>query len=117
MNDNQILIEVAKLDGWTKCACGDEHCGAWFPPGGGDAELGVSSLYLTSRDAIIPLLVKLGQKEKVLFLNDLRELVGENKPRNKAGTPIVSDFDLIVATPRQLCIALLKATGKFRVDG
>jgi hypothetical protein len=24
---------VAQALGFTRCACGDEHCGAWFPPG------------------------------------------------------------------------------------
>ncbi len=24
--------KLALLLGWSKCGCGDEHCGAWFPP-------------------------------------------------------------------------------------
>jgi len=74
--------------------------------------------YLHSYDAIIPLIQKQcgdnTQSTRVKFLNTLRQLIGVNKPTNKVGTPLVSDFDLIVATPFQLCEALLRATGKWK---
>ncbi len=29
---NSKTEKLAILLGWSKCRCGDEHCGAWFPP-------------------------------------------------------------------------------------
>jgi hypothetical protein len=53
------------------------------------------------------------QLVKVKFLNALREMVSKDKPKNKAGNAIVSDYDLIVADRNQLIDALVIATGKW----
>lgn len=41
----------------------------------------------------------LNLEQRVAFLNRLRKIVGRRCPRNKVGTPVVSDFDLIWSTP------------------
>mgnify|MGYP006265665975 CR=1 FL=1 len=41
MTNQQINERIAVICGWKKCACNDEHCGAWFPPGDFEPELGV----------------------------------------------------------------------------
>lgn len=33
MTKDQLNVAIAVHFGWKKCVCGDEHCGAWFPPG------------------------------------------------------------------------------------
>lgn len=117
MNDEQIIIAVAELDGYTVNyreeglsphylryggICGQEHM-----------------KYLTSRDAIIPVIEKLHPSlfEAVCanLLLDLmhywdteRKLSVDWKNRN------LVIMATIHATPRQLCVALLKATGKWK---
>lgn len=38
------------------------------------------------------------QSERVGFVGALREIVGRHAPRNKVGTPMVSDYDMIWAS-------------------
>jgi hypothetical protein len=53
--------------------------------------------------------LRLSQAQRVHYLNELRRIVGLGKPKNKAGHPIVSDFDLINADDHEHEAALLKA--------
>lgn len=48
----------------------------------------------------------------VAFLNALRDVLGPRMPKNKAGSPVISDWDLFMATPREICEAFLKAVEK-----
>lgn len=61
-----------------------------------------------SLDTIVPEIRKLGQIQKVEYLNTLRAIVGERSKKNKAGIALVSDFDLIVAEPNEHAQALAK---------
>ena len=59
--------------------------------------------YLTSNDAILPLIQKwvgTNCERRVAFINVLRQVIGGK----------VSDLDLILATPAQLAEALIRAT-------
>lgn len=92
MTDQQLIIAVAKLDGKltssvnenNTCFC--EECVA-------EKELN----YLTSRDAIIPVIEK--QSDTVQY-NTLLQLS-------------VVAYKVIVQSPRALSIALVKATGNW----
>ena len=45
---------------------------------------------------------------KVRYLNALREIVGARCPKNKAGSPLVSDYDLLDASEEEQLLALEK---------
>jgi hypothetical protein len=47
-------------------------------------------------------------EQRVNFLAALREIVGRRVPRNKVGTPLVSDFELIAASDDEIQEALKK---------
>lgn len=115
MQDQEIIIEVARLDNkevrYNKDALVWEILknGHWYLWQEWYNEPDVD--YTESRDAIIPVIRKVltTSELKVKFLNALRSLV---EARLKRAT---SDFDLLVeSTERELCIALLKATGKWK---
>lgn len=96
MNAEEIVMEICKLDGAT---------GDWVAD------------YLNFRDAIVPVVLRwcgtdLQRRSK--FLCCLRDEVGIRAPKNKVGTPMVSDFDLITAMPGEYCLALLKAAGRYQ---
>lgn len=46
-------------------------------------------------------------KDRVKWINRLRDVVSLNAPLNKAGSPIVSDADLVLASVRERLITLL----------
>ena len=48
------------------------------------------------------------QALKVRYLNTLRDIVARKCPKNKMGSPLVSDYDLLDAEPLEICEALLK---------
>lgn len=48
----------------------------------------------------------------VAFLNALRDVLAPRMPKNKAGSPVITDFDILMATPREICEAFLKAVEK-----
>ena len=45
------------------------------------------------------------------FMNALRDVLAPWMPKNKAGSPIISDFDLLMASPKEICLAFLKVKG------
>lgn len=51
-------------------------------------------------------------QRKVAYLNALRSLVSKKCPVNKAGVPIVSDFDLLAASEEEQAEALKTAMQK-----
>lgn len=120
MTDQELITAVAKLDGWNfvrikKGPYNSSGYRVWLnsvEKGGFDDFQGFESAwkifhipqYLASYDAILPVIQKhTDQTVKVKFLNSLRESFQKK---------VVSDFDLITATPRQLAIALVRATSK-----
>jgi hypothetical protein len=101
MKDQDQVIEIAKLDGKELCggACGDCDCLLTT-----DNE---SLLYLTSRDAIVPVIekhIRAGNYNHVNTVNAFQTVFGE--PCNWQ--------DIICAKPSELCEALLRATGKWK---
>jgi hypothetical protein len=113
MTDDEIIIEVAKLDGWTfGDRVTDKKTGiSWdvYRKGEQHGSIYVGTLpkYLTSRDAIMPVIEKQENHVKV----DLVHQLDDGLFNNWQPSQVVA---VLLSTPRQLCIALLKATGKWR---
>ena len=118
MTDEQIVIEVAKLDGFTfqygvhvdrnnsgKLCCSDQHGSTIHVPD-----------YLTSRDAIVPVIEKWANKNMVDFSNFVCCLRHELKLDSEFELVTADIWFCLTATPRQLCIALLRATGKYKEE-
>lgn len=112
MTDTEITIAIAELDGWIPDKVdGFTQCmrrGLEIMNHYDDVR------YLTSRDAIIPVI------EKVCNTDDLRFDFGKELSLHamqlyQSTLDYASAFSLFLnTTPRQLCIALLKATGKLK---
>jgi len=71
--------------------------------------------YSQSYDLIIPLVRKLtseNQNLKIKFLGRIRDEVAHKCPVNKAGNPVISDWDAFVsATPSEWANAIIRASG------
>lgn len=135
MSDSEIIIAVAKLDGWEwyyiertqnlfqlknpngQCVAADED-----PSTTVNTFVHLLPKYTTSRDAIIPVIEKLGMASsdpsdypRWQFTGYLAEEMGLQFWKNGSfvGGP---DFgwEILMATPRQLSIALLKSTDNWR---
>jgi hypothetical protein len=116
MTDNQIIIECAKLDGWIEeypnLPQKPIHYRKEFP----DRYRIVDDVrnlpnYLTSRDAIMPLVIKWCDRveRKAKFLDILKSIL-----EIPLGAFLHETFALVTASPRQLCEALLRATGRWK---
>lgn len=113
MSDNEIIIAVAKLDGYTINGPSNDPSEpeGWCWDGKGNNCWFHELEYLTSRDTIIPVI------EKVVTQHEdfQRYLMMETKTSIGYGQCNGTAFVInICATPRQLCIALLKATGNWK---
>ena len=128
MTDEQIVIEVAKLDGWKHCQSNTELCNKWW----GGKPIGVSPLnerfnneehafweipnYINSRDATVPVIEKWANNNMVDFSNFVCCLRHELKLDSEFELVTADIWFCLTATPRQLCIALLRATGKYKEE-
>lgn len=115
MTDTEIIKAVAELDGGTNFRqstpweCWDE------PPRirevcSRDGKVIEVPNYLTSRDAIIPVIEKQKNNIKIVFSVALSEVTNALDCETLAE----EQLRMILATPRQLCEALLRATGKWK---
>jgi hypothetical protein len=50
-------------------------------------------------------------ESRVRFLNKLRDVIARRAPKNKAGAPMISDFDMINASSEELIEAASHARG------
>lgn len=111
MNPKLQIKAIAELDGFADCYIWAED---------GETETVLFKIdknsvaqeakeYLTSRDAIVPLRIKVCQTQavKVLWLNFARQIL-----KRRLGK-VVSDFDQACIEPAEDCEALLRATGKW----
>lgn len=103
MTDTEIIKAVAELDGWK---FGEGRMAAFCQPP--PYEFGVVThdklpSYLTSLDAIVPVIEKQDEWAQRHFIEALQDTTEE-----------ISVIKLFLATPRQLCEALLRATGKWK---
>lgn len=117
MQDEQILIEVARLDSpqfvWLPHTYNGKQTVCAFKAG---EFYGPVPDYLNSRDAIIPVIEKQVEKSFSFRGKFNCELSKETCNRNLSSAVKEPDFIFQMLTPnaRQLCIALLKSVGKFR---
>lgn len=107
MLDQDQLIEIAKLDGKEEWEYNPNN------PAFG------SLLYLTSLDAIVPVIEKQPTNIKHKFVRTLWITLNgecsEHDVFNEQESAFVDEIiKLMLATPRQLCEALLRATGKWK---
>lgn len=128
MTDTEILIEVAKLDGWLDVKeyelvydyAGDKGKFKQLMGRNPDnlGELKCLLHYLTSRDAIIPVIEKCGMKgvrgDCYYFGERLIEELSLSYTVKQPCDVFYLAESIVQATPKQLCIALLKATGKWK---
>ena len=114
MTDTEQIKAIAELDGWTlQEVTINSHVEAsykdtmWTKEG---CMAGGVPNYLTSRDAIIPVIEKLYSKndyEAGKFIDVLAVIIGHE---HNLGTHCIG---LVISTPKQLCEALLRATNKW----
>lgn len=109
MKDEEIIKAVAELDGWEKTPAG-----FWKKPPGSLLQRSLPP-YLTSRGTIVPVIEKqwknLGSNsfDGNKFSDYLRKLVDEKECCTTHTT-----MRVLLATPRQICEALLRATGRWK---
>jgi hypothetical protein len=110
MKDPDIIRSVAEFDGWneTKLA-GIAHI-FWERAEHGPCNC-IPSLppYLSSLDAIVPVVRKLEGRAQIDFESYLLARVEKLKS-------YATGFDMTVAEPRQYCEALLRTIGKWREE-
>lgn len=114
MTDQSIIIAVAKLDGFTQL---DSMPNPMFALEVCEYEAACCHTrasefeYLTSRDAIIPVIEKRITNPEIekVFNYALYDLLPKEVTEVNAMTYVMA----VKATAKQLCIALLKATGKW----
>lgn len=124
MTDTEIIIEVAKLDGLKLTWDFDNIINGTFysekPRRGGYIR---DLSYLTSRDAIVPVVEKLWNHDSGFAKDFICYLYEEHSHPECVEIDLTDAFGedlhsitlvLLLSTSRQLCIALLKATGKWK---
>lgn len=107
MTDAALNEALAKWDRWTRCACGDEHCGAWFAPGAAEDQpsLGVPN-YTGSLDAVATLEAKAPDEYwSRLWTDTGAEIMSSMVDQSKA---------LAGASPRLRSETLAKTAGVWR---
>lgn len=112
MNDTEIIIEVAKLAFGEEP---DQHFGGKLHfHGTGQGVTYIDEFqYLTSRDAIVPVIEK-NNHIAMSIIHELDKLRDESNQNLDIPSCGLEWWLLCKSTPRQLCIALLKATDKWR---
>lgn len=121
LTDNEQIIAIAKLDGWTTFVNEPlpSGCFAWDEHGQSRSEF---KPYLTSRDAIIPVIERCCEswELKPRFIRALELIRYDNEPPIRTEDSIWEfgygeAFEIIIeATPRQLAEALLRVTNKWK---
>lgn len=113
MTDTEIIIEITKLDDIMYEWCAGLQQNAyysklqkiWYPNQ-------TNIPYLTSRDAIVPVV------EKCITNPDIEHTFNyalyDSLPKEDWDKNAMTYVMAVKATARQLCIALLKATGKWK---
>ncbi len=102
MTEHEIIKAVAELDGITPIWF--EGNKAWVAGFTDDSSIDFKP-YLTSRDAIVPVIEKLGAADQRIVAFKLIGCAGSFEEIARQA---------MLATPSQLCEALLRATGKWK---
>lgn len=114
MTDTEIIIEIAKLDGLASYSFPRGHpqygtTGCYINKFGGVSEM---PYYLNSRDAIIPVI------EKHITNPDIEHTFNyalyDSLPKEDWDKNAMTYVMAVKATARQLSVALLKTSGKWK---
>jgi hypothetical protein len=114
MIDKEILIELAKLSGWSVWNNGNplNPESIWEKVGSGLEPMRTDDFqYLESYDSILRLVIKQSDTVKIHIIHHLFEQTCIKHDDSWQTSDIVA---MLSASPRQLCIALLKAVGKWK---
>jgi len=121
MTDSETIIEIAKLDGWEyfpdghnyHCATPEHH--KWFNTEDGCC-YSDPRRYLTSLDAIVPVIEKQHFSTRLKFREALWELLDQRM--TVCANHLVQDQAelFLFAQPKELCIALLKSIGAWKEE-
>ena len=116
-------IAIAEAYGWTLCDDWQRpNIGKWWEH---EAQIGNPKRfhnlpdYLNDYNAIRDVLDTLGISNgnnpelRIAWMAELHKIVGRRRPKNKVGTPIVSDMDKMFAERKELVEATLRAIGKW----
>jgi hypothetical protein len=117
MKPQDIIKAIAKLDGWTRKPEFDylAQLPTWDPRKILEQWEKDGSLtdklppYLTSRDAIVPVIEKQDYGTQLRFIRELAKIVIADRWHERENYAM----QLLKATPFQLCEALLRATNKW----
>jgi len=116
MKDQDQIKAIAELDGWKQTEQDRQSLIAWSEVYGehyiDDEEYHGVPPYLSSRDAIVPVIEKQGHETKIDVINKLAEMLGIDSDWSEQGASLA----ILEASPSQLCEALLRATGKWVTD-
>lgn len=112
MNPTEQIKALAELDGWTELFCEQDRTLWGFRNGRKYSERTPDANYLTSYDAIIPLIQKQPAGVMIDFTYHLWRIIERDAKRNYNRQ--YDAWRLVIATPAQLCEALLRATGKWK---
>lgn len=104
MDTNDIIKAIAELDGWTLSNLDDSNPEVIWHKNTPDGMIYDTPDYLTSRDAIIPVIEK---RQYCLLHRNLWWVIDEWLEKQDI-------LPALKATPRQLSEALLRATGKWK---
>ncbi len=111
MKNQDIIKAIAELDGWKPKYLSQESQGLNPPP------------YLTSRDAIIPVIEKKLSRHTCHSFFDALGLIAivdwqdcDGAPSYEGDGSYFEQWVLFKAKPSQMCEALLRATGKWREE-
>ena len=113
MTNQEINEAVAKQLGWKHEFSEAKGEWRWIAPSDGMSWLACDE-YASSYDNAHEILNHIAANRPAMsaaFLNALRDVLAPWMPKNKAGSPIISDFDLLMASPKEICLAFLKVKG------
>lgn len=112
MTNNQIISELAKLQGWTHINVSDL---TGYVPDQGMPGLCRLPSYLSDHNLLYDIESRYDDPSKLVkrikWINTLRDVVGRKKPKNKSGQSLVSDYDMLRATCEERCEAILRTEG------
>jgi len=108
MKDKDIIETITRLDGWVHLPHLRERPDLWSHPDTNRHCLTKDFKFLTSRDAIIRVIAKQPIPVQVNIGVLLREIVCRD---TSCYPDLVTTIMMVLATPSQLCEALLRATG------
>lgn len=124
MTSEAQMIAIAEACGWADIRPNPLTNGKRPPYLAGrrnksDPMLGIPD-YLNDYNAIRDALDALGISNgsnlelRIAWMAELHKIVGRRRPKNKVGTPIVSDMDKMFAERKELVEATLRVIGKWK---